>query len=488
MKNVNLYLPGFHLAPLRRRPRSACQKLADQFAEIRRKSISQLAVCFTHFIPAQVLQPHHSGAQSRRRLFSKENTFWGFFTQVLNTDGGCSEVVRKFHAFAASRSIPQPSSSTSGYCQARLKFKETDLESILTHTTQQLAQRDTEKGLHDRRVIVVDGTGISMPDTIENQQVWPQTTQQKPGCGFPQAAICACFDLQTGALLSHQIGNKKSHELLMLRQQWSTFKPGDIFLGDKGFCSYYDVSKFTDQGVDSVITLARRQPVTASNAEQILGEDDLLIHWPRPKWNKHLSYSKDEWLALPEKLVLRQIKVHVKEPGYRTKPFFIITTLTDVSLFSANDVAGLYFQRWDVELFFRDIKTTMGMDILRCQSPSMIRKEILMHFIVYNCLRLLMLKAADKADVPVRMISFKASVQTLRQWEPLLKPEMSAAEQTRLLSLLCDSIAASVIYSRPGRREPRCTKRRPKNYQRMTKPRQEMQETPHRSKSRACKA
>ena len=488
MKNGSLYLPGLHLATLRRRPRSAGQKLADQFAEIRRKSISQLAVCFAHFIPDQVLQPHQSGAQSRRRLFSKENTFWGFFTQVLNADSGCSEVVRKFHAFAASRSLPQPSSSTSGYCQARQKFKESDLESILTHTTQQLAQRDTGKGIQDRRVIVVDGTGISMPDTAENQQVWPQTKQQNPGCGFPQAYICACFNLQTGVLLSYELGNKKSHELLMLREQWGTFSPGDIFLGDKGFCSYYDVSKFTDQGVDSVITLARRQPVTASNADQILGEDDLLIHWPKPKWNKHLSYSKDEWLALPERLVLRQIKVHVKEPGYRTKSFFIITTLTDVSRFSANDVAGLYFQRWDVELFFRDIKTTMGMDILRCQSPSMIRKEILMHFIVYNCLRLLMLKAANKADVPVRMISFKASVQTLRQWEPLLKTDMSAAERTRLLSLLCDSIAASVIYSRPGRREPRCTKRRPKNYQRMTKPRQEMQETPHRSKYRADKA
>lgn len=485
MKNATLYLPGFHLATLRRKPRSASQKLADQLAEIRRKSISQLAVCFTHFIPDQVLKPHRSGAQSRRRLFSKENTFWGFFSQILNADSGCSEVVRKFHAFAASRSMLQPSSSTSGYCQARQKFKESDLESVLAHTTQQLVQRDTEKGLQDRRVIVVDGTGLSMPDTPENQEVWPQTTQQNPGCGFPQAYMCACFNLQTGALLSYELGNKKSHELLMLREQWNTFESGDIFLGDKGFCSYYDVSKFADQGVDSVITLARRQPITANHADQVLGDDDLLIHWPKPKWSKQRSYSKAEWEALPEKLVLRQIKVHVQEPGYRTQSFFIITTLTDASLYSADDVAGLYFQRWDVELFFRDIKTTLGMDILRCKSPSMVRKEILMHFIVYNCLRLLMLKAADQADVSVRKISFKASIQTLRQWEPLLKPDMSTAEQARLMSLLCDSLAASVIHSRPGRREPRCKKRRPKNFQRMTRPRHEMQETLHRSKSRA---
>jgi len=485
MKNVNLYLPGFHLATLRRRPRSASQRLADQFAEVRRKSIGQLATCFAHFIPDQALKPHQSGAQSRRRLFSKENTFWGFFTQVLNADSGCSEVVRKFHAFAASRSMGRPSSSTSGYCQARQRFRESDLESILAHTTQQLAQRESGSGLQNRRVIVVDGTGMSMPDTRKNQQVWPQTKQQKPGCGFPQAYLCACFNLQTGALLSYELGNKKSNELRLLRDQWETFEPGDIFLGDKGFCSYYDVSKFKHRGVDSVITLARRQPVTATNADQVLGEDDLLIHWPKPKWNKHLSYSKSDWEALPDRLPLRQIKVHVQEPGYRTKSFFIITTLTDSRLYSANDVAGLYFQRWDVELFFRDIKTTLGMDILRCQSPSMVRKEILMHFIVYNCLRLLMAKAADKADVPIRMISFKASIQTLRQWEPLLRSSLSAAEQARLLSLLCDSIAASTIHSRPGRREPRCIKRRPKNFQLMTSPRHEMQETLHRSKSRA---
>ena len=458
MKNPNLYLPGFHLSTLRRRPRSARQKLVDRLAEIRLKSFSQLSESFADFIPSQMLQPHQSGAQSRRRLFSKENTFWGFFTQILNADGGCSEVVRQFHAFAASRSMTLPSSSTSAYCQARLKLKESELECILAHTTQRLTQRDTKKGVQDRRVVVVDGTGISMPDTDENQQVWPQTRQQKPGCGFPQAYICACFNLQTGALLSYELGNKKSHELLMLRDQWDTFNAGDIFLGDKGFCSYYDVSKLTDQGVDSVITLARRKPVSSKEADRILGEDDLLIHWPKPKWNKRLSYGEEEWSALPERLVLRQIRVNVQEPGYRTKSFHIVTTLTDSDAYSAKDIADLYFQRWDIELFFRDIKTTMGMDILRCKSPSMIRKELLMHFIVYNCLRLLMLKAADKAEVPVRLISFKASVQALRQWEPLLKPEMNKIEHARLLSLLCDSIATSVIDSRPGRREPRCIK------------------------------
>jgi hypothetical protein len=485
MRNSTMFLPGFHLSTLRRKPRSASQRLADQLTKVRQNSISQLAKCFTGFIPAQSLQPHHSGAQSRQRIFSKENTFWGFFYQVLNADSGCSEVVRKFHAFAASRNRSLPSPSTSGYCQARSKLDEADLVSIQVHTSNQLTEHDAENRFQGRRVVVADGTGISMPDTPENQEIWPQTRGQKPGCGFPQAYICACFNLHSGVLLSYDLGNKKSHELLMLREQWNTFNPDDIFLGDKGFCSFYDVFKLLDKGVDSVITLAKRKPVTAKDADKILGEDDFLIHWPKPKWNKRTSYSKDEWLALPDQLVLRQIKVTVTEPGFRTQSFHIITTLTDAGIYSAKALAGLYFQRWDIELFFRDIKTTMGMDILRCKSPDMIRKELLMHFIVYNCLRLLMLKAAQKAGVPVRLISFKASVQALRQWEPLLNSEQSALEQNRLLSLLCDSIAASVLHIRPGRREPRCKKRRPKNFQRMTKPRHEMQEALHRSAYRA---
>ena len=485
MKNTTLFLPGFHLATLRRKPRSASRLLAEQLTKIRRNSISQLAKCFTDLIPTQSIQPHQSGAQSRRRIFSKENTFWGFFSQVLNADGGCAEVVRKFHAVAASRNRSLPSSSTSAYCQARSKLDESDLVSIQVHTSNQLTQRDTDHLFQGRRVVVADGTGISMPDTPENQKVWPQGRGQKPGCGFPQAYICACFSLYTGGLLSYALGNKKSHELLMLREQWGTFNAGDIFLGDKGFCSFYDVFKLRGKGVDSVITLARRKPVTAKDAEKILGEDDFLIHWPKPKWTRRSSYSKDEWMALPDQLVLRQIKVTVTEPGFRTQSFHIITTLVDADIYSAREIAGLYYQRWDIELFFRDIKITMGMDILRCKSPDMIRKKLLMHFIVYNCLRLLMLKAAKKAGVPVRLISFKASVQALRQWEPLLNSELSTQEETRLLSLLSDSIAASVLHIRPGRREPRCKKRRPKNFQRMTKPRHEMQEALHRSAYRA---
>ncbi len=489
MKNSTLYLPGFHLATLRRKPRSGSQKLADERARIRRHSITQLDECFAQFLPAKELDLSTSGSFSRRRLFSKSNTFWAFFSQVLDADGGCQEVVRKVQALAAAQSMPIPSASTSAYCQARSKLAQSSLETILAQTADSLQQRGRGHWWKERRVVVVDGTGVSMPDTPANQETWPQPRSQKPGCGFPQARVCACFCLQTGALLSYRVGNRKNSELPLLRQQWDTFEAGDIFLGDKGFCSYYDVFKLQERSVDSVITLARRTPAEASSAIAVLGKDDLLIEWPKPAWNKALSYSKEEWRGLPDQLTLRQVKVTVDTPGFRAKSFYLVTTLTDASIYSATELADLYYQRWDVELFFRDIKTTMGMDILRCRTPAMVKKEILMHLIVYNAIRMLMVDAAKEVNQPPRRISFKASIQALRQWEPVLNQTgLKERERKRLMSSLRDAIAANVLTLRPGRREPRCVKRRPKPFALLTAPRHQMIEIPHRSRYRAEQA
>ena len=419
---------------------------------------------------------------SRNRIFSKENTFWAFFSQVLDADGGCQEVVRKLQAVAAVHAKPMPSSSTAGYCQARKNLPLTELEAILSHMSKR--RPGTPSGrLQGRRVIVADGTGVSMPDTESNQEIWPQQRHQKPGCGFPQARLCGCFDLESGMLASYALGNKKSSELPLLRKQWKHFNDGDIFLGDKGFCSYYDFSNFSDQGVDSVVTIARRKPVKAAQADQVFGENDLLVHWKKPVFSKKSSYTKVQWEALPERLSIRQIRVTVAQKGFRTTHFYIATTLLDAELYPADDIADLYLQRWDVELSFRDIKTTMGMDILRCKTPEMVRKEIVMHMIVYNCIRQLMFESAERFGAELRRVSFKGSVQAIRQWEPHLNQARSSRiERQRLLNQLYQLIAGLIVLERPNRREPRVIKRRPKNYQLMTAPRHMMQETLHRGR------
>jgi hypothetical protein len=487
MKNITPMFPGFHLQTLRRKPRSEQQKLTEKMALLRQKSFEQIGEVFEKFIPISLLKPEQAGAMSRRRIFSKENTFWAFLSQVVDADGGCKEVIRKLQAYASIKGIKIPSSSTASYCAARMKLDEQMLSDILDHTADRLEDMSESGLLNKRRVIVVDGTGVTMPDTTENQEIWPQPTSQEPGCGFPSARICACFSLESGALLSYAVGNKKSHELRHLRQQWGTFKQGDIFLGDKGFCSYFDQATLKGKGIDSVITLARRAPVRAAKCLEVLGPNDLLTAWPRPRYTAKLSYSKDEWEDLPEELPLRQIRVTVKHPGFRTRGFYIITTLLDAEQYPAEELAALYFKRWDVELFFRDIKTTMGMDVLRCRTPEMIRKEILMHFIAYNCIRRLMCEAAEEAAIEVRIVSFKGSLQALRNWEPHLnQAKISRTEKFRLISDLYDAMTNTPIKQRPERSEPRCVKQRPKNYQRMTAPRHEMKVAPHRSKGCAA--
>ena len=235
-------------------------------------------------------------------------------------------------------------------------------------------------------------------------------------------------------------------------------------------------------GIDSVVTLARRAPVSAASSLKRFGRDDLLITWPRPVYTPKLSYSIESWAKLPEELLLRQIKVTVKYPGFRTQKFHIVTTLLDAVQYPAEELAGLYFKRWDVELFFRDIKTTMGMDILRCQTPEMIRKEIRMHFIAYNCIRRLMCEAAKEMNLKVRVVSFKGSVQALRNWEPHLnQATISRAERYRLISDLYEAMTNTPLLQRPGRSEPRCLKRRKKNFQLMSSPRHEMREILHRN-------
>jgi hypothetical protein len=487
MKNMQHLFPGFHIQTLSKKRRSTSQKLADELEALKQKSFQQLGEVFGSFIPKCLLKPSKEKAFSRRRVYFKENVFWAFFSQVMDPDGGCREVVKKLQAYASARGLAIPSSSTASYCTARGKLQQETLSHIFDHTAKQLDNAPDAEILKGRRVVVVDGTGISMPDSEENQAVWPQQSQQKPGCGFPTARICACFNLQNGALLSYRIGSKKNHELPLLREQADTFRRGDIFLGDKGFCCYYDFALFQERGIDSVATLARRTPVSKAKAVKVLGNNDLLIEWKRPYYQKNkMPLSREEWKKLPPKLLLRQIKVTVDQPGFRVKEFYLVTTLLDPIDYPVDELADLYFQRWDVELFFRDIKSTMKMDILRCRTPDMIRKEILMHFIAYNCIRRLMLEAALEEDLPVRLISFKGSLQALRSWEPHLNHHKnSKAERRRMIADLHEAIADVPIKQRPGRSEPRAVKRRPKPFQLLTAPREEMKETPHRGKRHA---
>lgn len=319
-----------------------------------------------------------------------------------------------------------------------------------------------------------------MPDTPANQAAWPQPKKTTPGCGFPVMRVCALFSLATGALAGLAHGPLDVHERTLYRKLWRLLKKGDILLGDRGFCAFADFCMLSQRGVDCVM----RKNARRKNARVIrrIGKHDQIVAWDKsgicPKW-----LARRTWLALPERICVRELKVSVPYRGFRTQTIFVVTTLLDPKQYPASSLTGLYFRRWKIELFFRDIKTTMGMDVLRCLTPKMILTELWMHVIAYNLVRAVMAEAALQRGAPLDRISFKGTLSTLRQWACIMaRSDMDTRIRSDLFSHMLGCIARDKLPYRPGRTEPRARKRRPKNYQLLNKPRAQFREIMHRSK------
>jgi len=406
-------------------------------------------------------------------------TFWAFLSQVLSPGSPCRETVRKVQAWHATRRLPVPGTSTGAYCLARARLPLQTLRDIQAHAASKLQRGILSEQLWlGRHVKVIDGTGVSMPDTPENQAVWPQHTNQADGCGFPVAKLVGCFCLSSGALLGLEEGNKHIHESRLFRRQHGLLHEGDVALTDRGFCSFSSIAELLSKGVDTVMRVHHARPTDLRKGKR-LGSRDRLVTWTRPAYRPR-EFTEPEWQALPETLTLRMLHIQIDIPGFRTESIVIVTTLTDPAAYPPEELARLYFRRWSVELFFRDIKITLGMDVLRCRTPEMVRKEIALHVIAYNLVRGLMQQAAALYEADLSRLSFKGSVDTLRQWTDSFNASHSKPrEQRRLFNQLLEIIAEDTVPFRPERSEPRVRKRRPKNYPLMTRPRH--QNTPGKS-------
>lgn len=472
MRNTTPFFPDFHRLLFGRAQRSTQQQLRDRAQALEQASLCQLGKVCAPWVPAKLLKPTERGAHSRQRFFPQSLTFWAFLSQVLSPQSPCRETVRKVQAWYAARHLPRPGSGTAAYCNARARLSRDTLMSIHRHTADESQRRLTSEQLwHGRHVKVIDGTGVSMPDTPENQKAFPQPSNQKEGCGFPVAKLVGCFCLASGALLHLAEGTKHIHERKLFRTFFAFFRTDDIVLTDRGFCSYTDIALLRRDGVDTVMRLHQARPSDLRRGKH-LGQNDRLVTWQKPKQRPRGCTLRD-WRSVPDSLTLRLVYVSVDVKGWRTKSLVVVTTLTDPIAFPAADIAKLYLRRWAVELFFRDIKITLGMDVLRCQTPDMVRKEIIMHAIAYNLIRALMQQAAALYHVPIERLSFKGSVDTLRQWADTINAASGKPrEQARLFDDLLKIMAEDIVPFRPERAEPRVRKRRPKAYPLMTKPRE----------------
>jgi len=457
----------------------ACAKFSDN------SSLSQLRSAFGSYIPQKLLAPTTRGSGSRRRTFSLDVVFWSFLGQVQTPGASCREAVRKVMAFARRKlphaTAPTMSPRTTAYCKARAKLSLTTLRKITTHLADTMQRKIPQDNLwHGRLVRLVDGTGVSMPDTLENQASWPQSKSQKPGCGFPAMNLVGLFCLHTGALIKAAHGDRKTHESRLFHSLWDELKAGHLLVADRGFCSFGTFASLHARGVDSLMRLPEKKIRKAIGSQLPKADQfDVLVTWKRPA-QRPPGMEPEDFALLPESLPVRVVRYTVSNSGFRTQSVTLVTTLLDAAI-PAADLQELYFRRWGIELHFRELKTHLRMDVLRCLSPHMIERELHMHFIAYNLIRCVMQKAALTHHIPLKHLSFKGALDTVEQFA---NATCGAEDKARTIAALIDemllAIARDLIPERPARSEPRAKKRRPKNYRLLTEPRDEIGPLPHR--------
>jgi hypothetical protein len=464
-----------------RKSRSTLEAIA------RLESLEDLYTIFGDLFAEKLLAPRATKANSRRRSLPPVVTFWAFVAQALSPRTSCREVVRRIEAWwrwshlRAARSL-----TDSAYVQARQRLDLPTLRLIAGQVAWHLERNvsKSESWLEGRTVKIVDGTSFSMPDTAANQAAWPQPSGQKPGCGFPVAKLIGVFSLASGALLDYTVDHLHVHDSQLFRSLWDQLTPRDIVLADRAFCSYGALASLQRRGVDSLVRLHPMRKVDLRRGRR-LGPGDQLVTWSKPKLPLE-NWTQAEWNSLPDELAVRLIRLIVDRPGFRTRAVLLATTLTDVTRYPADALRELYGQRWNIELHFAQIKTTLGLEVLRCQSPAMIAKELQVHLIAYNLVRALMQRAAHLHDVSVERISFKGSLDTLRHWAAVIHASgKMPRKQAELIARMLSAIAGDPVPHRPGRNQPRARKRRPKNYQLLTEPRSTMMTIAHREKYRA---
>jgi len=409
------------------------------------------------------------------RIFSPLVTLWVFLGQILSADHSCRAAVARLIAHRLARGQGACSAETGAYCQARKRLPESFFAEVARQTGRALeADVDPRWLWKRRRVHVYDGSSVSMPDTPENQSEYPQPVVQKPGLGFPLARIAAVFSLACGAVLQLGIcryAGKGQSELGMLRALWDLFRPGDVVLADRLMCAWTEMVLLKSRGVDAVTRLSKRRADFRRGNR--LGKGDHIVQWPKPR--KPRSIDQAAYDALPDFLVVRECRVQVEQPGFRIQTLIIATTLLDAAEFTTGDLAQLYRARWNAELDLRSLKQTLQMDVLRCKTPELVRKELWTHILAYNLIRTVIAQAASKHGIDPRTISFKGALQTLEAFQPViaLRGQHDAAFRRELYQQLLDAVASHRVGDRPDRYEPRRKKRRPKPYDRLMKPRHE---------------
>lgn len=404
-------------------------------------------------------------------IYTPAVTVWVFLSQCLSGDHSCREAVAGLIAWRLARGLKPCSSQTGAYCTARDDIPEEACVQLMRESGRKVDEEaPPEWRWHGHRVLDVDGSTFTMPDTSANQAEYPQMASQRRGCGFPIARIVVVFSLAVGTVLDATLGKyqgKQTGENSLFRTLHAVIQKDDVVLADRYFSGWCDLAMIQQRGAHVVI---RKHQLRATDFRtgQRLGKDDHLISWTKPQ--RPTWMSAEAYAQLPDSLTLREVRVRVTQKGFRTRELVVVTNLLDPKNYSAEAIAQLYRRRWQAELNLRSIKVVLQMDHLRCLTPHRVRNEFYMHLTAYNLIRQVMAVAAARAGREPWTVSFKATLQIIHRLLPLLATNISTDEWC---ATLLRAIADHTVGNRPDRAEPRVKKRRPKPYRKMTKPRKD---------------
>ncbi len=410
------------------------------------------------------------GYEFRDRIFNPMITVWMFVIQVISADKSCQKAVTRFNVWRVAKGLPKVSSETTSYCKARYRLPEALFERLLGWTAQQCDEVTEQEWLFCGRVVqMVDGWTVTMADTEENQEQYPQMANQKPGCGFPIARMIGLFSLATGAVSSTAMAayqGKQTGETSLLRTVLHRILPGRILLADRYYATYWLLAMSELRDIDLVATAHHLRKVDFRCGLKLGYLDQLVTYLKpqRPQWMSEAEYEK-----YPAFIFVRHLRYKVAQKGFRTREVTLATTLLDAEVYDAEELAALYGRRWSVELHIRSLKTQMKMEHLRCQSPQMVRKEIHCHMIGYNLVRAAILASALKFHLCPTRLSFTGAMQAVEEFASCIR--LRSGRFTEQWESLLETMSELTVGHRPGRQEPRQLKRRPKQYKLMQKPR-----------------
>ncbi len=412
------------------------------------------------------------GYEFRERVYPPWVTVWAFLSQVTAKDSSCASTVTRVIAYRTLTDQGKCSPHASSYVDARQRLPEEFYAKLARDIGQELDELSPSKWLwKERHVKIVDGTTTTMPDTVANQEAYPQSSGQKPGLGFPILRITALFSLSVGTIIDAEMTatkGKKTGEITSFRKLWRSLDPGNIVLGDCLYDGFSDIAQLRDRDVDAVFGMSQSRARDFRQGEH-LGPGDHIVIWRRPKHDKS-RIDRGTWEALPETMRMREVTMTIKDADNKRRTITLVTTLLDPKEYPKQDILNLFRERWHCELDLRSVKTMMGMDKMRCLTPDMVRKEVWTYFLAYNLIRCHMARAAEQYDVQPRQLSFnnaRHAIITFNDTSMAATPTKTAELYSEALHI----IACHRVGGRPGRTAERKVKRRKNKFPLLTSPR-----------------